>query len=798
MVHKPKAVQYKVIIGYLLLIAAGVASMWFVYNEIVKIARPNKLAEDNAKIIRVSNTIAALYSSEALGRTAILTLNSKDLRRYKNLTDSIASTFDLIKSEADPAQKSKFDSIQLLIRRKNYSVAEIVKFRKEYKKKDFFIDAVNAVYDTREEIWRNTKPVQSTKKYAWNETVNSVLTPQQMDSLSRLPVSNDSLAHAINGALMGLSKKNKLLAIQLYQKEQKLMEENRIISDKLRTILASVEKDFIKNSYGEVSKTRQTLKNTVNTVAWVGAITLLCLIILALVIIRDLRINQNYRRQLEVLNKENEQLLRTRTMLMATVTHDLQTPLGSIFGFHDLLNDSGVSESQKSYLANIRESANYIMNLVNDLLDFSRMENNRITIEQIPFNVNTTIESTCSALQPMADQKGIELNWDIEDVLNKNYISDPYRIKQVLTNLISNAIKFTDEGSVQVTAKIDGFEISIAVLDTGIGIAPDKHSTVFKEFTQAHDGIEKKFGGTGLGLTISKGIMEMLGGTIMLESKEGQGSIFTITIPCIGAKNLPEEKPLAAEANISGKRILVIDDDSTQLILMKELLQNHGARVTTEIHATNALHLLEAGNFDIVLTDVQMPVMNGFTLTEQIRNHSDKKIAATPVIALSGRRDLDNSYYLEKGFTAVHQKPVNMYTLKALIINPDGSLLPEELQEQPTSDTTKLFDLKSLSQFTQNDPESLKLIIETFIESAADNCRELLQAARDNDAERLGRIAHKMIPMLRQMEVNSVAGLLLPLEEKTLSLSTLGLLQYCKDICEKMDGLCSQLQKEIA
>lgn len=796
MAQTHKAVKYKVITGYLLIICAAVLSAWFVYNEIIKVSRPNKLAEDNAKIIRVSNTIAALYSAEALGRTAILTLNNKKLRQYNKLTDSIAAQLDTIKSETEPAQRKKFDRIQLLLRRKKSSIAEISAFHKAYNKKDFFTDAVTSVNGTRDEVWQKTKPVKITKKYAWNEDVKSILTPKQMDSLSKLPVSNDSLTQAFKSALQGVSYKNKRLAIELYHKEQKLLEENQIISDQLRTILTSIENDFIQNSYNEVARTQDTLNSTVSKVAWIGAITLICLIILATIIIRDLGINQNYRRRLEVLNKENEQLLRTRSMLMATVTHDLQTPLGSIFGFHDLLKDSGVSENQKHYLANIRESADYIMKLVNDLLDFSRLENNRITIEQIPFNVKHTIETACSALQPMAESKGIELNWDVEDVLDKNYISDPYRIKQVLSNLISNAIKFTGEGSVEVTAKIDGFDISISVLDTGIGIAPDKHENIFKEFTQAHSGIEKKFGGTGLGLTISKGIMEMLGGTVILESQEGQGSIFTITLPCIAAKGLPEEiAQLKVPASIAGKKILVVDDDTTHALLMKELLRNKGAIVTTEAQAPNVISLLESADFDVLLTDVQMPVMDGFTLTRNIRGHKDKRIAEMPIIALSGRRDLDDSYYIEKGFTAHQPKPVNMASLSSLIANREDEFINSNTNG---INSGKLFDLQSLSQFTQNDPESLRIIIETFVESAVGNCEELLQAARDNDDDRLARIAHKMIPMLRQMEVLSIAELLFPLEDGTLNLTTTALLDYCKKICGKMDELCVLLKKEIA
>ena len=225
---------------------------------------------------------------------------------------------------------------------------------------------------------------------------------------------------AFEGVLTNLLIKDNKLRNQLYRKEQKLLEENRIISDQLRAILASLENEFIQKSYKKINASRATLANTINTMAWVGAVTLFFLIVFAYIIISDLTTQQNYRKQLETLNLENEELLRTKSMLMATVTHDLQTPLGSIVGFHDLIKKLGVTPRQSHYLANIKESANYILKLVNDLMDFSRLENNRITIEKLPFNMKNTIEAACRSLQPMAFDKDI----DASGILNELGVND--------------------------------------------------------------------------------------------------------------------------------------------------------------------------------------------------------------------------------------------------------------------------------------------------------------------------------------------------------------------------------------
>lgn len=805
MVHKPKSVKYKVIAGYILLFAMAVLSVWVVYSEILKIVLPSQSNEDNNKIIQISNTIADLYASEAIGRTSILTGSAKDFAKYNELIDSIHLEIDSIKKNVDENQAPKFDSIQLLLKRKKNSLAEIIAYRKKYGQENTYVQAIEGVYNTKDSIVSKIKPVQQTKRNQWQKTITSVLTPKLMDSLSRLPVSNDSLALAFDNVLTDLLKKDTKLKLILYKKEQKLLDENSIISDQLRAILTSVEKEFLQKSYTKIQESQAGIQKTIETIAWIGAITLFFLIIFAWIIIRDLTTQQNYRKQLEFLNQENEELLRTKTMLMATVTHDLQTPLGSIIGFHDLIKDSGITQKQKQYLGNIKESANYILKLVNDLLDFSKLENNRISIEKTSFNIKHVIENTCKTLEPMALNKSVELNWDIDEELDGNYISDPYRIKQVLTNLISNAIKFTPEGSVEVTGKREGNNIHISVLDTGIGIAKDKHGDVFKEFTQAHAGIEKKFGGTGLGLTISKKILELLDGTITLESEEGQGSIFTIIIPCIPPSNNYQETTEIQQDNhlypsLIGKKILIIDDDNMQLSLMKELLLNYPVSITTEINSASVISLLENESFDLILTDIQMPALDGFELVKLIRNNPDPKIMALPIIALSGKRDLTPKDFADGGFTSNHPKPIQLEQLLCLISEIlEGREVSHQapLVEEIIIHAHPLYNLRSLSQFTYNDPESLKSILNTFIDSAKENCAVLKSAVRKKDEQAIAEITHKMIPMLKQMEVHSIANLLMPLEDRTLNKEWQEIENYIDNICREMDNLCNLLTEEI-
>ena len=808
MSQKSRSLKLKVIIGYLLLFVVAGFSIWFIYTEILKAAIPNKdVNADNQQIIKISNAIANLYASEAVGRNSILTGSATDIAEYSKLLDSVNSEIEAIKTESDTIQLAKLNDIQGLLKRKRNSVSEIIKFRNFYNKETTFDRAVSRIYKVKDSLVQNVKPVKFTKKSQYTEFLNSILTEKQLDSLGRLQLSNDSLAMAFEDVLTKIIIKDNKLKYQLFKKEQKMLDENRIISDQLRIVLSSLEKQILEKSYAKINESKQSIDKTLKTIAWVGAITFFLLIIFASIILRDLTINQKYRDQLEKLNSEKEDLLRSKMMLLATVTHDIQTPLGSVIGFSDLLKNTEINPKQGQYLDNIKHSSNYILKLVNDLVDFSKLENDRISIEEVSFNFKDLIENTCKPLEPNAENKGIELNWDVEETLNDNYVSDPYRLKQILTNLISNAIKFTQEGSVEVIAKIEAEDIVVSVIDTGIGIAKNKQKAVFKEFTQAHSGIEKKFGGTGLGLTIAKKMLRLLNGKITLDSEENKGSIFTITIPATKSAIKNVEKEIETLVSISdsefdflrNKRILIVDDDVMQLSLMSEIFSNYPVKITTLVDATKVKNLLEYEHFDLVLSDIQMPNIDGFELVRIIRNNNNKKVSSIPVIALSGKRNLNPEDFMSKGFTAFHSKPLKLDELLLLIKSIfEGKPIDISEQLEETRKNEKLFDLSSLNKFTQNDRESLKLIVETFITSVAENCEALKEATAQMDLPKMAEISHKMIPMLKQMEVYTISDLLEPVEDQALNLDKIRTEEYMEVIFEKLKQLVSELKKEIS
>ena len=799
---KAKSLQFKVVIGYFFLIVIAIISVWYIYSEILKIATPKETAsEENKKILMISNVVTNLYASEAVGRAAMLTESKSSIREYHRLLDSINAEIETIKTDAEENQLAKFDSIQMLLQKKRRSISEILNFRKKYSHENNLDKAITKIYNVKDSLVLNFQPISRARNNSQiRKFLDNVLNPHQRDSLSILPVSNDSLVLAFEKIISDVVTKENRIKSQLFMREQKLLDENRVISDQLRNVLTSVEKEILQKSYQKINDSKYAISKTTKNIAWIGAAALLLVLLFGLIIIRDLNINQKYRQQLERLNSEKEDLLRSKTMLLATVTHDIQTPLGSVIGFSDLLKKTPVTPKQLQYLDNIRHSSHYILKLVNDLIDFSKLENNKIKIEAINFNFKDLIENTCQPLVPNAANKGIQLRWDVPEELDALYISDPYRIKQVLTNLVTNAIKFTQEGSVSVSVSKDADWISIAVTDTGIGIPKNKQKAVFKEFTQAHSGIEKKFGGTGLGLTIAKRIMELLGGSISLESKEHTGSTFTVKIPNVKATDQNRHSVSDNQEKkydyLENKQLLIVDDDPMQLKLMEEIFANYPVSVTTTTDASKVVALLKQNHFDLVLSDIQMPKMDGFELIEKIKQ--DTSIREIPVIALTGKRDLIQEDFIRKGFTTFHPKPIQLdKLLQQLQAIFEGNTPVEIKYDTAVESTEKLYDLSSLNQFTQNDKTALNNIIKVFIKSSTENMEALNTAAQNNDWNTVAQLAHRLIPMLKQMEAYAIVDRLIPLEDKTLDLKAADRTVYLKTLTDQMNNLIEKLNIEL-
>jgi PAS domain S-box-containing protein len=358
-----------------------------------------------------------------------------------------------------------------------------------------------------------------------------------------------------------------------------------------------------------------------------------------------------------------------KSEFMANMSHEIRTPMNSIIGFSDLLADEKMTDEQSNYVRTISRSASNLMVLINDILDFSKIEAGRITTEIVETDISEILSDIRDSMSVAAKQRGIDFAVKIEDGTPKVIMTDPHRLRQCLINLVGNAIKFTDAGHVHVDVScIDkGTEhmINFNVEDTGIGIAAEKSEAIFEPFSQAEASTTRKYGGTGLGLTITKRIAELLNGKLRFISEPGEGTVFSLLIPAgveVDAEVVSESEktddrgPVEQTGNpcFSGK-VLVVDDDTTNQLLLNLILRNVGLDVELADSGRRALELVAGEEYDLIIMDLQMPDMNGFDAITEIRSQR----IDTPVIAATADTREDVRYScLDAGFNDYIAKPI--------------------------------------------------------------------------------------------------------------------------------------------
>jgi signal transduction histidine kinase/CheY-like chemotaxis protein len=430
-----------------------------------------------------------------------------------------------------------------------------------------------------------------------------------------------------------------------------------------------------------------------------------------------------------------------KSEFMANMSHELRTPMNGIIGFTDLVLTTNLQQTQRQYLQNVQKSAYNLLNIINDILDFSKIEAGKLIIDNASFKLDEIIEETIDILSIKAQEKDIELICNIDPNIPAQFFGDPVRIRQILVNLIGNAIKFTLKGEVFVTVRQESaiyekddkkfIDVTLAVKDTGIGIAADKISSIFESFTQADSSTTRKFGGSGLGLTISKRLAELMNGNLQVESEQGKGSTFTLHL----AMEIVSEQPAVTFAS-KGKlrRVLVIDDNITNCTLMEDIFRYLNIPSIICYNGAEALKAIETSReenkpFDLIITDNQMPEMDGITLVQQIKK-TTKDDAIPFILMLSSlerttfQREAENS-----GINKFLSKPVKLGELTHLLTSlfENGDAREEQPDKLPTPQ--KSFQGAKIL-VAEDNPLNMLLISEVLVKMGG----EVIEAADGKEA----------------------------------------------------------------
>ncbi len=520
----------------------------------------------------------------------------------------------------------------------------------------------------------------------------------------------------------------------------------------------------------------------------IGIAVVLCLV--AALFYRNERKLRRINTELAAAKERAEASERLEHQFLANMSHEIRTPMNAVLGMTTLLLDSSLSTKQRDYLEAIEASADNLLVIINDILDLSKLQAGKMELEHIPFRLLDVTGHAMDIMRLKAEGRGLTLTEEIAESTPKVVIGDPARLSQVLMNLLSNAVKFTERGSVKilvsaVTAGERHMKVRIAVRDTGIGIPKEKLNSIFDSFSQADAETSRKYGGTGLGLTISRTLVELQGGHIGVESKPGNGSEFSFTIPYeVAGEGVfvePEATASIDAASLRGMHVLLVEDNEYNQIVLTDTLRNMIPEVSVELasNGLEAITLVQSFAFDLVLMDVQMPEMDGIEATKHIRTHLPRTKRDVPIIALTAsviKSEIDRCFaagmndYVPKPFKQdeLFRVIAKYYRGKANAVIPSFKTNGSDGIDNTSTNFSKqnmngaygapVTNLNTLREITGGNEEQLKKYIRMFLDGVPGQLESVTAALEQNDLDNARRRVHAMKPHLKFMGMSTAAG----------------------------------------
>lgn len=785
--------RIKILVGYALLAIVLLSATWMIYDNTRSLTAVNSASERLMARRDIVDTLVFSMLETANAERSILLGDASEWQRFDHaISNSTEKARQLRPLISDSLKRQRLDTLVILLKAKRQNTMLVMAELGKDSRDIFYSNKMKALHSGRDSVVIHPRTAE---QHDQRETVYEIVKTkkgffrrlgdafrrQHTDTVGMTRVQKRATADTVNHRVdIADSVANALAEIQQKQQRESGRQKERIagrnselqrvsilLAWRTGQLLEDIQNDEHTALRRVVDKAMNSRRTMIMRIAGLGLLAILSAAILVVYILRDIRRERRDHQRIIEAKAETERIMQQRERLLLTITHDIKAPAASIAGFIDLLAEYVDRPKAIGYLKSIGGSAQHLLQLVSALLDYHQLESGKAEIHEESFSPATLIRECVGGMQPQALEKGLLLESNINVADSMVCRSDAFRIKQIVNNLVSNAIKYTDEGKVTVSTAYMSGRLTIGVADTGCGMTPEEQQRVFNAFTRLPGAQRKE--GVGLGLSIAREIVERLGGSINLVSRKGEGSKFTVVIPMEMANgnddkaettiDIEIDETAEAGAGISQSnenrnsgdkslRILIVDDDKLQQQLLLEMfarVEGILLDITSTTHACEAIQLAHDIKPDIVFTDIEMPEMNGNEIMKRIRENG----MAMKFVAITAHEPSIMPKLRNEGFDACLFKPFSVETLAATICQITGHMVRvKEKQQDSTADSLR----SALLPFTDGDAEAERQII-TDICRSIDEYLELLGDADNSDS--IAKAAHKAMPLLEMIKPGS-------------------------------------------
>ena len=833
--------RIKILVGYALLAVVLVSATWMVYDNTRSLSAVNEASERlMARRDIVDSLVFTMLETANAERSILLGDAGKWQRFDEALSSSAANAMRLRPLLMDTLKQQRLDSLITLLKAKRENTLLVMKELNNDCRDIYYNNKLEALHSGRDSIVISP---QTKEHHEQHETVYEVVKTkrgffrrlgdafrkQHTDTVSTTRLTHQPSTATINHRLnIADSVANVLAEIHSEQQRASDRKQNAIssrnrqlqrvsiqLTKRTWLLIEDIQSDEHNALQRVVGKAMSSRRAMIVRIAVLGLLAILSAAILVVYILRDIKRERRDRQRIIEAKAETERIMQQRERLLLTITHDIKAPAASIAGFIDLLSEYIDQPKAVGYLQNISGSAKHLLQLVSALLDYHKLESGKAERHEVSFAPAVLISECVAQMQPLAMEKKLKLATDVLVTESMLCRSDAFRIKQIVNNLVGNAIKYTDKGEVRVGVSIANRQLSISVKDTGCGMTPSELQTVFNAFTRLPGAQGKE--GVGLGLTITREIVTLLGGEINVQSTKGKGSTFTVSLPVkivtnqgvhlsqvhqqsqqskqqlhqqsqrdslIGA--LETSAPPKDRSQHPTLSVVIVDDDRLQGQLLTEMLQRIDGisfNTTTTIHASEAIAIATESAPNIVFTDIEMPEMNGSEIMRRIRNNAEvqQRSCTTKFVAMTAHEQSIMPQLRSDGFDACLFKPFSVQTLAATICQLTGvAVRVSENSKLKTAGEAENSKLKTAGRAENNsklkiqnscfgkrlyEPSAkLRTALLPFTDGDPEAERQIIGDIRKSieeylemigdgsDPERIAKAVHKAMPLLEMLE----------------------------------------------